>query len=170
MDGNILNADKEKYFLQPGYIFVSKEPHLVSTVLGSCVSVCLWDPILKYGAMNHYLHAKPFGGNRTAQFGNISITHMIKLMLKMGSDKTNLKSHVLGGAQNPEMGSSIIGKENIKIAEKVLKDNYIDIVTFDTGGSMGRKVVFDTETGEIVVYKVNSLRKYDWHDDQSFSN
>ncbi|OGI02648.1 MAG: hypothetical protein A2Y25_03150 [Candidatus Melainabacteria bacterium GWF2_37_15] len=170
MNGNLLNSEKEKYFLQPGYIFVSREPHLVSTVLGSCVAVCMWDPVLKFGGMNHYVHSKPFRKQQSAQFGSVSIIHMIRLMIQLGSNKVNLKAHVAGGAQNPEMGSTIIGAENIKVAEKILKDNYIDIVTFDTGGKMGRKVVFDTETGEIVVYKVNNLREYDWYADKSSNN
>ena len=176
MDSNLSNNEqlnsqkKEKYFLQPGYIFVSKQPYLLSTVLGSCVSVCLWDPTLRFGAINHYMLAKPFKKERTARFGSISINHMINLMVKLGSKKINLKSHVIGGAQNPEMGSCLIGKENVEIAETILKKNYIDIITFDTGGEMGRKVVFDSETGEIVVYKVNNLREYDWYGDKSINN
>lgn len=166
-----LNAQgKEKYFLQPGYIFASKQPYLLSTVLGSCVSVCLWDPTLHFGAINHYIHAKPFKKERTAQYGSISINHMINLMIKLGSKKINLKAHVIGGAQNSAMGSCLIGKQNVEIAETILKKNYIDIITFDTGGEMGRKIVFDSETGEIVVYKVNNLRKNDWYGNKSINN
>jgi len=170
VSANLLNSDKEKYFVQPGFIFVSKEPYLLSTVLGSCISVCLWDPTLKFGGMNHYLHHKPFKKEANARFGSVSIPYMINLMINLGSNKHNLKAHVVGGAQNSNMGSYLVGKQNIEIAEKILKKNFIEIVTFDTGGAMGRKVVFDSETGEIVVYKVNNLREYDWYDDKSFNN
>jgi chemotaxis protein CheD len=158
--------EKAKYFLQPGYIFVCREPHLLSTVLGSCVSVCIWDSAGGFGGMNHYLHAKPFNKEQTAKYGTVSIPHLIKSMLDLGAVKHNLKCHIVGGSQNPQFGSSIVGKENVKIAEALIKKHYIDIVTFDTGGEFGRKVVFDTETGEIVIYKVNHLRDNDWYKDK----
>lgn len=170
MSSDLLNKEKETYFLQPGYIFVSKDPHLLSTVLGSCVSVCLWDPVLCFGGMNHYIHAKPFKKESTAQYGSISIPHLIKLMMNLGSQKYNLKAHIVGGAQNPSMGSSIVGKQNIEIAEKLMRKHCIDIVTLDTGGEMGRKVVFDSYNGEIAIYKVKNLREYDWYDNKSTNN
>ena len=166
-----MTHEKQKYFLQPGYIFVSKEPHFISTVLGSCVSVCIWDPVLNFGGMNHHIHAKPFSKHdRTSQFGSIAIPHMIKLLIKMGALKNNLKAHIVGGAQNSLMESSTIGKENIKIAEKILRANFIEIITMDTAGEMGRKVVFDSETGELAVYKVNNLRESDLYENKSLNN
>lgn len=156
--------DQQKYFLHPGCIFVSKEPHLVSTVLGSCVSVCIWDPILNFGGMNHHIHSKPFNEKeRSSQFGSIAIPYMLKLLTEQGGIKANFKAHIVGGAQNPALSSSNTGEENISIAEKILKENYIQIITVDVGGDMGRKVVFDTQTGELAIYKVNSLRESDWH-------
>ena len=143
---------------------MSKMPHVVSTVLGSCISVCLWDTVLNFGGMNHYIHAKPFNkSKRTAQFGSVSIPYLVRLLLEQGSQMQNLKAHIVGGASNPQMKCSKIGQENIDIAEKLLKKFYIDVITMDTGGEMGRKVVFDTKTGEIIVYKVNNLRKSDWY-------
>lgn len=157
---------KKKYFVQPGYIFASKNPHLLSTVLGSCVSICLWDSLLCFGGMNHYVHAKPFKKDEhSATFGSISIPHLFNLMLKMGSRKENLKAHIVGGSYNPQFGNKIIGKQNVELAAKFLKKHNIEILSFDSGDKMGRKVVFDTETGEIVVYKVNNLRENDWYGD-----
>jgi len=164
------NTEQEKYFLQPGYILVSKDPYLISTVLGSCIAVCLWDSVQKFGGMNHYLYARTFNNIRNSQSGNVSIPYMIKLLIDLGAQKHNLKAHIIGGAQNREMQSSTIGRDNIKIAEKILGDNYIDIVTVDVGGDMGRKVTFDNYSGEVVVYKVNSLRRCDWYADQSINS
>lgn len=159
-----MEQTKQTYFLPPGYIFVSKEPYLISTVLGSCVSVCIWDPILNFGGMNHHIHAKPFNKNeKSSQFGSLAIPYMIKLLVDLGGTKVNFKAHIIGGAQNPLISSSMIGKENIEIAEKILKKHLIQIITHDTAGEMGRKVVFDNETGELAVYKVNKIRESDWH-------
>ena len=105
--------EKQKYFLQPGYIFVSKEPYLISTVLGSCVAVCIWDPMLQFGGMNHHIHAKPFKSKNTksSQFGSIAIPHMIKLLVEMGAVKSNLRAHIVGGSQSPTMSNSNVGNE-----------------------------------------------------------
>jgi chemotaxis protein CheD len=155
--------EKNKYFLQPGYIFVSKDPYFIHTVLGSCISVCIWDSKLKIGGMNHYIYARPFEKERNAKFGSISVPHLINLMIDMGASKINLKSHIIGGSQSTMMTNSSVGRENIKVAEDILRKNYIDIVTMDIGGEMGRKVIFDNKTGEVVVYKVNKIREKDWH-------
>lgn len=159
-----MENEKKTYFLHPGYIFVSKEPYFVSTVLGSCVSVCIWDSKSGVAGMNHHIHAKPFKkSERSSQYGNLAIPHMIKMLVKMGGSKANFKAHIVGGSQSAHIDTFVIGKENIQIAEKILRDNFIQIITVDTGGEMGRKIVFDTETGEIAVYKVNKLRESDWH-------
>lgn len=161
-----MNKQKENYFLQPGYIFSSMEPHIVSTVLGSCVSVCIWDETKNFGGMNHYTHANPIKKQKpSALFGSIAIPYMIDLLIKMGAQKTDLKAHIIGGAEKKELNSFKIGKQNVKLAEEMLKKNFIPIVTHDTGGEMGRKVVFDTETGEIAILKVHNLREYDWYAD-----
>lgn len=162
--------NKGKYFLQPGYAFASLEPYLVSTVLGSCVSVCLWDEVKHFGGMNHYIYPKNNNKKKSTQFGNIATEHLIHLLIKMGAQKNNIKAHLIGGSQNPEMNSFDIGKQNIEIAEKILKKHNIYVVTQDTGSKMGRKVVFDTETGEIAVYSVHNIREYDWYADKSFNN
>jgi chemotaxis protein CheD len=164
------NTSKQTFFLHPGYIFVCEEPYLISTVLGSCVSVCIWDSFAGIGGMNHHIHAKPFKAQeRSSQYGSLALPHMIAMLKSMGGSKINFRAHIVGGSQNSLMGSSIIGKENINIAEKILRENYIQIVTVDTGGEMGRKVVFDTETGELAVYKVNKLRDTDWYDNKSLN-
>jgi len=161
MNSDLLN--KENYFLQPGYIFASREPHIISTVLGSCVSVCVWDPLLNFGGMNHYIHSKPFKKSEsTAQYGSVSVPYLIKMLTELGASKHNLKAHIVGGACHSSM-NNCIGKDNVAIAESILKKHYIEIVTMDIGGDMGRKVVFDSKTGEILICKVNSLRKSDWY-------
>ena len=84
-------------FIHVGQIHVDEPPIAISTVLGSCVAVCLYDSKLKIGGMNHYL--LPFwngNGLQTPKFGNISIPKMIDQMMEQ-ADKQNEK--VLEGAQ-----------------------------------------------------------------------
>ncbi|TYQ16672.1 UNVERIFIED_CONTAM: chemotaxis protein CheD [Acetivibrio alkalicellulosi] len=152
----------ENYFLQPGYIFVSREEHKINTVLGSCVSVCLWDKGENFGGMNHYIYAIDKNSERTARFGNISIPYMISIMKNMGAKMSNITAHIVGGGYNPLL-SPEVGEGNTKIAEEILNKNKIKIATWDVGGQTGRKVVFNNKTGEIIVYKGIKVRGSDWY-------
>ncbi len=150
------------YFLHPGYIFTSQEPHLIHTVLGSCVSVCIWDSLKKFGGMNHYIYSKPFDKESNGKFGEIAIPHLIKLMLDMGSKITDLRSHIVGGGENKNF-KSLIGGQNAELAEKLLKKYRIEVVTRDIRGEFGRKVIFNSGTGEILIYKIHDIRRDDWY-------
>ncbi len=151
-----------KYYLQPGYLFVSQEPHLIHTVLGSCVSICLWDSCKNFGGINHYIYAKATDHKKTCQYGSIAIPYLIKMMLNLGTDLKDLKAQLLGGATNPLL-SSTIGPDNIALAETLLAKYRIKIVSQDTGGLAGRKIVFNNINGEVVVYKGVNIRGSDWY-------
>ena len=76
------------YFLKPGYILLSVKPTVISTVLGSCVSVCLYDRKMKTGGMNHF--QLPYARDKdktTARFGNVATQYLIRLMIHGGSKK-----------------------------------------------------------------------------------
>lgn len=152
-----------KYYLYPGYIFISEAPYMIHTVLGSCVSVCLWDEARKYGGMNHYIYSKPFENEKNCKFGSISIRYMLTLMYGNGSQKKDLRAHIVGGGYNKHMNASV-GDANIEVAEEILGKEGISIVTRDTGGQTGRKVIFNNSSGEILVYKGINVRKGDWYD------
>ncbi|HPE67752.1 MAG TPA: chemotaxis protein CheD [Thermotogota bacterium] len=149
-----------KYFLQPGFIFVSKEPHLIHTVLGSCVAICIWDQVGQFGGMNHYIYDRA-KKERSARYGDVSIPHLVRMMLEMGSKKFNLKVHILGGAQNPQLGSSL-GRLNAQLAVDYFEHSPIEVLSKDVGGVLGRKVVFNNLNGEIMVFKLKKIREDDW--------
>ena len=157
-----MDTPMEKYFLQPGFIFVSEQPCYIQTVLGSCVSVCIWDAARKYGGMNHYIYSKPFGNENSARFGTISIPYLLKLMAENGSLAQNLRAHIIGGGYSVFAGPAI-GEANTEVAEEILDRSGISVVTKDTGGQTGRKVVFNNYNGEIIVYKGIDVRKGDWY-------
>ncbi len=144
------------YFLQPGYIFFSKEHYIIETILGSCVSICLWDEVLKIGGMNHYIYA--FSSEKqNAKYGKYSINYLIKMMKEEGCKNENIKAFVAGGARNDEL-SPVVGEENIKIALEILSRNKINILIKDIGGNRGRKIKFDNYTGEFNVRIIEKLR------------
>lgn len=152
------------YLLEPGYILIAAEPTCISTVLGSSVSVCIYDREREYGGMSHFRF--PFTSDRqrtTALYGNVSTLSLLRMMLENGSEKKYLEAQVFGGAYNQGFSEEDIGKENIQVAQKVLQRYNIQIISEDIGGMMGRKVVFNTATAELAVFRVQKLRKEDWY-------
>ncbi|MBP8849196.1 MAG: chemotaxis protein CheD [Breznakibacter sp.] len=147
MDNNYL-----QHFLYPSSLFVSKEPYLVKTILGSCVAICIWDKRLKIGGLNHYM-LPTWNGNDLAspKYGNIAIDKLIEKMVFYGSRVEDLQAKVFGGGEMMDTGKSkmLIGERNIRIAKLMLEERKIPIIASSTGGKLGRKILFFTDTGEV---------------------
>ena len=152
------------YFLKPGYIYLPEKPTVISTVLGSSVSVSLYDKTLAIGGMNHFLFPVVDTGKQTTSlYGNIAVLTLIRMMLKNGSALSNLEAQIFGGAYNSVDSSRDIGRDNCKTARHILNQKQIKIVSEDVGGEMGRKIVFNTLNNEILTLKVDRLRDSDWY-------
>ncbi len=152
------------YFIEPGYILVAAKPAVISGVLGSSVSVCLYDRKRKVGGMNHFRY--PFIGDRhraTAIYGNVSTLALIRMMIADGSKPKHLEAQILGGGHNPSVSAQNIGRENAMMARRILMRHRISVASEDVGGKKGRKVVFNTRQNEIAVMKVDALRSGDWY-------
>jgi chemotaxis protein CheD len=150
-------ANCYKYYLKPGYLFVNKERSIISTVLGSCVSICLYDKLKKYGGMNHYIFPiRKKNDPMSTKFGNIAIMQLLKCFMDHSSQKEDLVAHIIGGAHLEEnSNSNEIAQHNIVIARKILKKQGIKIISEHTGGLSGRKVIFISEFNEVIIHKVN---------------
>ena len=81
----------------------------------------------------------------------------------MDLKENTLKHKYLEARITPKKNDKDIGRENIEIARKILSKRKISIISKDVGGEKGRKVVFNTDTNEIAVLKVDSLRDDDWY-------
>lgn len=155
------------YFLEPGSIFTCWQPYRIATVLGSGVSICLTDTVNKISGMNNVALARQNGEENITKFANYSIPQLLEMMFELGADKKNIEAHIVGGSYSKKYLTRDIGKETVKEAKKILKKYKIPVVNDDTGGTFGRKVLFDTSTGEIIVYKSRELREKDWHGNKS---
>jgi len=154
----------QDYFLKPGFIYLPNKPTTISTVLGSSVAISLYDKVLKLGGMNHFQF--PYVESRektTALYGNISVLTLIRMMTANGSNISNLEAQIFGGAFNSEYSKRDIGHDNLKTARNILNGKKIKIISEDIGGELGRKIVFNTGTYEIVILKVDRLRDSDWY-------
>ncbi|HAM98137.1 MAG TPA: chemotaxis protein CheD [Marinilabiliales bacterium] len=142
------------HYLYPAALFAEPEPHLVDTILGSCVAVCLYDPVKKIGGINHYM--LPFWngtGLASPKYGNIAIQKLVEKMLFMGSSKGNIQAKIFGGGEVVDTKTNMfkIGERNIEIAENMLAELKIKITGKSIGGKQGRKIRFNTETGVVLM-------------------
>lgn len=144
------------HFLFPGTIFAEAAEYQISTVLGSCVAVCLWDTVVRRGGMNHMMLPLWNGeGLATPKYGNIAMERLLAKVLSIGSRHENLVAKVFGGANVTGTGleTYMIGDRNITIALDMLEEFRIPVVARDIGGQVGRKVIMNTATGVVLVGK-----------------
>jgi len=147
------NAAVMRHHLNPCMLIVHKEELEVTTILGSCVSVCLWDARLRCGGMNHYMLPLWNGdGLPTPKFGNVAIEKLIEKMIALGSRKEQLVAKCFGGASLFGYGDGHmqIGARNKVIAEELLAIHKIPILANDWGGEQGMKIIFNTHTGVVM--------------------
>lgn len=152
--------DKGEHYLFPGHIFAHTEPHLVTTVLGSCVSVCLWDSVLRQGGMNHYMLPLWNGeGLASPKYGTVAIPRLIEVMLELGSRRSDLVAKVFGGGDILKVTNGImnVGQRNVDFALKTLQDEGIPILVSNVRGIQGRKLIFDTEDGAVFMKKLKQI-------------
>ena len=149
-----------RHYLYPGTLFAHRQPHLVTTVLGSCVSVCLWDSAVKVGGINHYLLPLWNGeGLPTPKYGNIAIGKLIEKVQALGAG-SKLVAKVFGGASMWEKtdGLLAIGQRNIELALEMLEQHRIPVISRDLGGPVGRKIIFHTADGTVLLKRQRGFR------------
>jgi len=150
------------HFLLPGTLFVPRSPHKVSTILGTCVAVCLWDPVLGIGGMNHYMLPYWNGdGMASPRYGNIAIGKLLDRMIGMGSNPAHWKAKLFGGKNDgvPDGRVWNVGRRNVILAEGVMKEMKIPVVSSSLGGPLGRKIIFNTLNGEVMMKYIQTLNR-----------
>lgn len=151
-------SDLPAVFLYPGTMYCAVEPSVITTVLGSCVAVCLTDRRRRISGLNHYLLPRADGTKPGLRHGEAAIPLLLERMLKLGCRREDIEAKIFGGAavlsvSNPE---EAVGAKNIVLALDCLHALDIDIVARRTGGKTGMLVRLFTATGEVLIRKVAS--------------
>jgi chemotaxis protein CheD len=122
---------------------------VLTTVLGSCIAACLFDPIARVGGMNHFLLAEPSSSkvNADTHYGIYLMELLVNEMLKQGAAKSRMKAHIYGGG-NIHKNMQPIGQRNSELAERFLNTENIIITHRDVGGSNARRVDFLAASGK----------------------
>lgn len=141
------------YFLYPGKVAVFKDETTISTLLGSCVAVAIFDPTTKIGGMNHYL--LPTGTvteSTNPRYGAFAITNLVNECVRLGANRDKLQAKIYGGAKVISVASlgDGVGIRNVEIAENMLKEMNIPILERNIGGDYARTIKMNTATFDIL--------------------
>ena len=146
----------------PGEYHAGSGPMGMTTLLGSCVSTCLWDPLQRIGGMNHFMLPGDNGSAgsavpRSARFGVHAMELLINMMLKMGADRRRLVAKVFGGGRVLRGFVSLdVGASNCAFVLDFLATEGIPIVARDILDSYARKLHFSPENGKVLLKRVDA--------------
>jgi len=140
-----------------GGIAWSGDPGVMySTLLGSCIAVCLYDPMRGTGGLNHYLLAKaPPAEETDTRYGTISLPLLVNNLCAVGCQRDRLQAIVAGGA-NILSNIHPIGSENSDYAIQWLRSENIEIIKKDIGSNEARRVRFHPSSGECEIIHVQA--------------
>ncbi|MEM0948530.1 MAG: chemotaxis protein CheD [Pseudomonadota bacterium] len=144
------NRKTDRVYIAQGEQAIGDLPDMIiSTILGSCVSVCLWDPDLRIGGMNHILVPEgAVSDARALSFGANAMETLINALMKSGANRAGLVAKVFGGA-SIVTGLSDIGERNAAFAFEYLRIEGIPCHSSSVGGTQARQIRFWPENGRV---------------------
>lgn len=150
----------------PGEFYVTTHHELITTVLGSCVSACIRDPIFGIGGMNHFMLPvegdngssawKNAGSSAATRYGNVAMELLINNILKHGGERANLEVKVFGGGRILAQMTDV-GRRNIQFVRDYLQTEGLKVSAEDLGDITPRKIIYDPISGKVRLKKLRSL-------------
>lgn len=148
----------------PGQCYAAKRDLVIVTVLGSCVSACLWDPAARIGGMNHFMLPRSVRGaeevaSLSARLGVYAMELLINQMVKLGAVRARLVAKVFGGGRVLQGLETLnVGDQNGAFVLDFLREERIPVLAEDLYDVWPRKVYFFAGTGKVLVRKLRELR------------
>ncbi|GAC1600194.1 MAG: chemoreceptor glutamine deamidase CheD [Ramlibacter sp.] len=147
----------------PGQYYAASGHGAITTVLGSCVSTCLWDPLRRIGGMNHFM--LPGDGESatspvtaSARFGVYAMEVLINEMIHLGAERRRMVAKIFGGGRVLKgFGSLDVGAKNCQFVIEFLATEGIPVVARDLLDVYARKVHFFPDTGKVQLKKLHIL-------------
>lgn len=137
-----------------GFCVLSRSEHVIITTLGSCISVCMYDPVVKVGGMNHFLLPEEQNIDRkdnfSLRYGNNAMEMLLNEILKRGGQKSRLTVKAFGAGNVLSINANI-GEKNQDFLKYYIRDEGLKIETCDLGGDFPRRVAFFPATGKAFV-------------------
>jgi len=145
----------------PGEFYATAKDEVIVTVLGSCVSACILDPVAMVGGMNHFMLplSRMDQGQDVffaARYGAAAMEYLINDLMHLGADRERLVAKTFGGGKVME-GLTDVGGQNILFVRTFLQQESIPIWSEDLGGCCPRKVYFFPHTGQVLVKRLTRV-------------
>lgn len=139
----------------PGEYYVSDKQIIIMTVLGSCISACLWDSRMQIGGINHFMLPEGGAQDVSGRYGSYAMELLINEMQKMGARRETMQAKIFGGGQVMHSFTTMnVGEKNTKFVIDYLRTERIPIVSEDVMDIYPRKVVFFPVTGKAMVKRL----------------
>ncbi|HCL56913.1 MAG TPA: hypothetical protein DHW82_07890 [Spirochaetia bacterium] len=152
--------EKEVITIYPGEYAVAKEDIYIYTVLGSCISVALYDEKNQVGGLNHFMLSgiedimnmqEDHFLNQSTRYGMAAMEVLVNSVMKLGGDRKHFKAKVFGGAKmiKSELLDNSVPVNNIDFVKWFLKSENISLEGSDIGGESARKIYFNPFSGKV---------------------
>lgn len=145
-------ASPKTIVLLPGEHFVGDERFRVRTLLGSCVSITLWEPRQRIGAMSHFVLAgRQAPSELNGRYGNEALALMLDDLNVLGVEPRRCQAKVFGGGAmfDAETGLSDVGRMNGEAALALLHSHRIPVVSHSLFGAGHRQIIFNISSGDV---------------------
>lgn len=151
-----------RVFLKPGEIYISREPAVISTILGSCIAVTMFNERLKVGGICHALlpERRSLNEDDESRYVDSSIVYMLRKLETIGIKRHEVEIKLLGGADVLDITNEKIpsvGRQNIKKALEIMNREKLTLAFSDVGGTTGRNIRFYTHTGTVLLKRIKRI-------------
>lgn len=153
----------QRVTIEPGEYYATGGTEVISTLLGSCVAACLYDPVEGIIGMNHFMlsntrYSRTLSNHETeaGRYGIFAMELLVNAMVDKGALRTRLRAKAFGGASvlNREAEGSnffCVGSVNSRFIREFLANESIPLDAEDLGGDFGRVIHFSN--GSFAVHR-----------------
>jgi len=152
--------------IMPGEFFVTSSDEAITTVLGSCISACMRDPIIGVGGMNHFMLPEDSSegksswidgpGGLATRYGSYAMESLINELMKLGARRDRFEVKLFGGGKILSSATDV-GDKNIAFAKAFLKLEGFKIAAEDVGDVCPRRILYFPATGVVMLKRLQAL-------------
>ena len=160
------NNERWSARILPGEYFVTRNDEIITTVLGSCISACVRDPVLGFGGMNHFMLPEDVTNGSSSwldpavglatRYGSFAMESLINDLMKLGARRDRLEVKLAGGGRILASMTDV-GARNIEFARHWLSLEGLKIAGEDVGDSHARRVQYFPATGRVRMFRLRNL-------------
>lgn len=148
-----------KVYLKPGELHFSSTPTIVSTVLGSCISITMHNPEHQLGVICHAVLPEELVPGEPYRYVDSCVAAMLRMFGRYGIEKNDIEVKLFGGSEMLPLHENscrglTVGKQNIIRAHQIIENEQLMLLASDVGGRRARKLLFHTHTGKIYLQRL----------------